>query len=97
MTVRPKKGKVVETTGTTGTITGLHTKNHSRFVHVGNLGLASLKKNLPSCVKDELQGAECAVYKNVQYTDTQIHKNKYISETEPSGKISDLRQYLAIT
>lgn len=86
MTVRPEKGKVMEPTGTTGTITVLHTKNHSRFVHAGNLGLHLLKKNLPSCVKDELEGLECAVYKNVQYTDIQIHRDKYISEIKPSGK-----------
>lgn len=45
MTVRPKKGKFVEPTGATGTITVPHRENHSRFVHAGNLGLATFEKS----------------------------------------------------
>lgn len=49
MAVRPKKGKVVEPTGATGTITVLHTENLSRFVLLEIRDLQLFKKSAQLC------------------------------------------------
>lgn len=49
MAVRPKKGKVVEPTGATGTIIVLHTENLSRFVLLEIRDLQLFKKSAQLC------------------------------------------------
>ena len=85
MTMRPKKGKVMEPTWTTGTTTVLIGKlNHSRFVHVRSLGLGTFKQTCLILWRINCKGEN--VQYTLIYTDTEIHRNKNSSEIKTPGK-----------
>lgn len=69
MTMRPKKGKAMEPTLTTEPQqSSIGRLNHSRFVHVRNLGVGT---SFPDSVMDKLQGQEYAAYISIyKYADT---------------------------